>query len=441
MTSAGGGVAIERDIRWNLFWIALTGALFECGAAFVDAAVVALFVARLTASALAVGAAEAISRFGWLLPQLLAASYAQRLRYRKPIYLVAGWGRAGALGILASVLVLFAEPEPSPGQVGLLTLFFTLWTVFSLVSGLAGVPYNDVVGRAIPADRRSRLLAGRVFVGGALGVGAGVAIRAILGSAEVTPLVSYGLIFAAGAAVLTLSTLCFAAVREPPAPASARRVGFTEFLTDGVRVVRHDARVRLFVLAQLVGGLTTMAAPFYMLQALRLQHAAEADVGTFVAAQTLGALALNPLWGWWGDRAGKLSLLKAVAAASLLGPILAMLLPPLSELAPGVAVPGYVLVFCSQGAVSSGRVVAELGYLMEISPDERRPEYSAYTNALVAPSRLLPLLAGSLVEWMSFHALFGLAAAAVAGRLVVLSRLDRATPRTHPPALGEVGGT
>ena len=43
----------------------------------------------------------------------------------------------------------------------------------------------------------------------------------------------------------------------------------------------------------------------------------------FVAAQAFGALALNPLWGWWGDRRGKFSLLRVVAAISVLSPIVA----------------------------------------------------------------------------------------------------------------------
>ena len=51
-----------------------------------------------------------------------------------------------------------------------------------------------------------------------------------------------------------------------------------------------------------------MATPFYLLQARRLSGVAEAEVGSFVAAQMLGALACNPLWGWWGDRRGKLGL-------------------------------------------------------------------------------------------------------------------------------------
>jgi len=62
---------------------------------------------------------------------------------------------------------------------------------------------------------------------------------------------------------------------------------------------------------------------------------------------------------------------------------------------------------------------------MEISPGTRRPEYSGYMNALVAPSRVLPFVAGALLEVLSFQTLFAVsAAAALLGRLAVLRRLE-----------------
>jgi len=420
---------MKQGLRRNFFWAALSGALFEFGAAFADTGtVVATFVGRLTPSAVAVGATESIARFGWLLPQLVAANYAQGLRYRKPIYLVGGWGRAFCLGLLGAVLLWGNGDQDLP----VLPLFFGLWTIFSFVAGLAGVPYNDIIGRTIPSDRRSRLLAIRVFAGGALGIGAGLSVRAILQRGEESSLAPYGLIFSAGAAVLALSTLCFALLSEPPAPIVRPRSSFSTFLWEGARVVRQDTRFRLFLYAQLLGGLTTMAAPFYVLQARRVSGVAEAEVGTFVAVQTFGALALNPLWGWWGDRRGKLSLLRLLAAISVISPMLAILTPWVSGLSPGLTLPAYAVVFFFLGAVSSGRIIAELGYLMEISPDHRRPEYSGYMNALVAPSRLLPLMAGSLVSLFSFQALFAVAALGVLARLAVLAKLERAS--AAPPA-------
>lgn len=417
-------------LRWNFTWTALSGALFQFGAAFADTGtVVPVFIGRLTPSAFVVGAAESIARYGWLLPQLFTANYAQGLRYRKPIYLLGGWGRAIFLALLAVVLLARPSTSGKNAALSLLIVFFVLWTLFSFISGLAGVPYNDIVGRVIPADRRSRLLAVRFLVGGTLAVGAGFFIRAILQRAGPSSLAPYGLIFGAGAIALGLSTVCFALVREPPAPPDRDRPAFGVFLREGWGVLRKDARFRLFLYAQLLAGMTTMAFPFYILQARRVSGLPEAEVGTLVVAQMLGGLALNPLWGWWGDRYGKLSLLKLLAATSVVSPLVAIALLSLPELSVTGRLAGYAVAFFLVGVTLSGGFIADLGYLMEISPDDRRPEYSGYMNALVAPIRLLPLVAGGLVEILSFQFLFALAVIAVWARLRVLSKLDRSS--TH----------
>jgi len=401
--------------------------------------VVATFLGRLTPSAIAVGAAAAIARFGWLLPQLFAANYAQGVRYRKPIYLLGAGGRAIALGCLAVVLLWSTGLHGS--YFAALTLFFTLWTVFSFISGLSGAAYNDVIGRAIPSEWRSRLLATRLFVGGGLAVVAGLLIRRILHASAEAPLQPYGLIFGAGAVVLALSTLCFAVIREPAAPVGPSRPSFQIFLREGRRVLRHDPRFRLFLYAQLLGGVTKMAIPFYIVQARQVGGLHEMEVGTLLAAQAVGGIAFNPLWGWWGDRRGKLSLLKVLALSSGISPLLAIVLAS-SALPPSAVVAGYAVVFFFVGATVSGEIIGDLGFLMEISPDDRRPEYSGYMNALVAPSRLLPLVGGVLLEVLSFQFLFMLAAgAALLARLAVLWNLDRppaepserSSARTAPP--------
>lgn len=398
---------------------AVNGAFFEFGASFADTGtVVATFLGRLTSGTTAVGAATAIARFGWLLPQLFAARYAQGVEYRKPIYLVGGWGRAVSLGVLAAVLLLWDRLDEAPGVA--LTLFFLIWTLFSFVAGLAGASYNDVIARTIASERRSRLLATRLFVGGVLAVGGGLLIRSILQSSPQPSLRPYGLIFGAGAIVLAVSTTCFAFIREPPAPAAGRRSSFRAFLREGIEVVRRDRGFRLFLYVQVLGGVTRMVIPFYVGQARVVGGLPELEVGTLLAAQAVGGIALNPLWGWWGDHRGKLSLLKALAVTSAVSPLLAIVLPAL-RLSPEGTLAGYALVFFFVGASVSGEIIGDLGYLMEISPDDRRPEYSGYMNALVAPSRLLPFVAGALLEILSFETLFAVAvAAALLGRLAVL---------------------
>jgi len=419
----------DQARRRNFLWAAVNGALFELGASFADTGtVVATFLGRLTPGTVAVGAATAIARFGWLLPQLFAARYAQGVEYRKSIYLVGGWGRAFSLGALAAVLLWWSGLGDAPGLA--LMLFFTIWTFFSFIAGLAGASYNDVIARTIPPEWRSRLLATRLFVGGALAAGGGLLIRSILESSPEPLLRPYGLIFGAGSMVLAASTLCFTFIREPPAPVAGRRSSLPAFLREGIDVVRRDRTFRLFLYVQLLGGVTRMVVPFYIVQARVVGGLPELEVGTLLAAQAIGGIALNPLWGWWGDRRGKLSLLKALAVTSAISPLLAIVLPVL-DLSPDGTLAAYALVFFFVGASVSGEIIGDLGYLMEISPDDRRPEYSGYMNALVAPSRLLPFVVGALLEILSFQAVFAVAAAAaLLGRLAVLRSLE--PPRAGP---------
>jgi len=78
------------------FWrISTAGIFFQGGAAAVDSStIVAALVYGLTGSPFAVGAAAAISRYGWLFPQLFVAYFAQRRQRRMPFYIFGAFGRA-----------------------------------------------------------------------------------------------------------------------------------------------------------------------------------------------------------------------------------------------------------------------------------------------------------------------------------------------------------
>ncbi len=63
---------------------------------------------------------------------------------------------------------------------------------------------------------------------------------------------------------------------------------------------------------------------------------------------------------------------------------------------------------------------------MEISPDDRRPAYSAYFNALAAPAAVLPLVGATIADLISLEAVFPLAIAAAAIQLGLLHKLRTA---------------
>ena len=410
----------EETAGGAVFWkITGAGAAFQAGSSAVDSAtIVASLVNHLTGSVYAVGAASAVLRLGWLLPQLIVGFLAQRARRRMPYYVAGAFGRAGCLALIALMLA-FASDSTS-GTVAI--AFLALWTLYAFVSGIVAVPYNDIVGRSIPSGARSRMLAWRFFGGGVLALGVTAIIHRLLATEAL--FTAYALIFAMASALMLLSSFSFVAAGEPPtAPERESKTapGFGPFLAGGWAVLQSDGRFRLFLYSQWLGGATLMALPFYVVAAANVGLGVT-DVAILLAAQTGGALASNALWGRIGDRYGKLALLRSVGWFRLAPPVGALVIfatatnPPLAA---------FAVLFVAIGALTNGMTIGYLGYLMEISPDAQRPAYSAYFNALASPAALLPLAGALIADTLSLAAVFVAAILAAAAQLALYARLRR----------------
>ncbi len=162
--------------------------------------------------------------------------------------------------------------------------------------------------------------------------------------------------------------------------------------------------------------------PFYVLQAT----GPASNVAILLGAQTVGALLSNPLWGWWGDRRGKRELLELVAALGTVAPALALGWLAGGERLGMVELAYFVPVFVLLGAVGNGSTIAYLGYLMEISPDDRRPAYSGFFNTLAAPAALLPMVGGAIAQAGSYATVFALSLAAAVVQFLTVRSLRRA---------------
>ena len=405
----------------STFWkIAGAGAAFQAGSSAVDTAtVVASFVHQLTGNVFAVGAASAVVRLGWLLPQIVVGFLAQRARRRMPFYMVGAFGRAISLALIA-IFLWGAVDLPLSATAG---VFLALWTVYAFVSGIVAVPYNDIVGRSIAPIARSRMLAWRFFGGGILALGVAAIIHQILATWPV--LTAHALIFTLASVLMLVSSVCFVSAGEPPLPPkNAESSGdFYSFLLEGWNTLRTDEQFRMFLYTQWLGGATLMALPFYVVAASDLGLKLE-DVAVLLGAQTAGALASNALWGRIGDGYGKLQLLQVVSVVRLLPPLGALALLAI-DLDTGVRIAAFALLFAAIGALINGMTIGYLGYLMEISPDDRRPAYSAYFNSFASPAALLPIAGAAIVQTISIHALFIAAIFAAAAQLFILQRIAR----------------
>ncbi len=413
--------------------VAAAGIAFQAGSAAIDSAtIMAALVFQLTGSPVLVGAVTAILRFGWLFPQLLVGFLVQRDGSSMRYYVLGAFGRASCMAVLA--LVLHAGAHWTAGM--LAGAVMVLWTVYAFVSGIVAVPYNDIVARSVPSERRSRLLATRFFGGGVLALGIAAMADRLVGTWPF-PL-SYAAIIAMASGLMFLSSVIFTSMGEPAAERrQPTRPGFFRYLKDGRETFRTDNRFRRFVFAQWCGGAVLMAMPFYVVQASASGFSLD-RVAWLLGAQTAGALLSNALWGWWGDRRGKASLLRTIALGRTVPPA-AIILLSFFGLPEGSshALIVFSVLFFLLGALANGLTIAVIGFLMEISPAHLRPAYSGYFNALTAPAFLLPLLAGFLAGQFGLNAVFIISLVAALLQSLILMRIDR-RPQAVPANDGTV---
>jgi MFS family permease len=400
------------------------GVTFQAASAAVDSStIMAALVHQLTGSPVAVGAVTAVLRVGWLLPQLFVGFLAERHASSMKYYVIGGFGRAACLIALAATLYFGA----GMGGDRLVALVLLLWTAYAFVSGIVAVPYNDIVARSISSERRSRLLGARFFGGGVLALAVAVAADALVGRMAFPG--SYAAIIAMASALMFVSAIVFVVMGEPKTSPTARRTtAFGAYLREGADTFRTDRLFRLFVFAQWAGGAVLLAAPFYVVQAFETGFVVM-DVAWLLGGQTAGALASNALWGWWGDRLGKGSLLQAVVLGRLMPPGLIVLLAVFGDLSPTVLFGVYLGIFFVLGALANGLTIAVIGFLMEISPADRRPSYSGYFNSLTAPAYLFPILGGIIASFTNLGVVFmiSLIAGVIQAICVVRIRSSRST--------------
>jgi len=407
------------------YWLGVfNGVVFTTGVAFVDpATVLPTFVSRLTDSGVAVGLIYAIGMGGWYLPQLLAASYAQPMPHKRPLYMLAVYLRGTGWAIAIPAVYLLARTHPALALAG----FFLGYSMFALGGGLGGIAFLDMVAKTVSPNQLGSFFGNRQFWGAAGGIAVGLLVKAVLGSDRLSFPTDYCLLMVLALANFIPGWAAFALVKEPAGRAGESQP-FHSFVRAAPRLIREQRDYRLLLAARLLIGATGIALPFYIVYCRRVLGMQESVAGTYLSVQMAGSVLAVPLWAHLNDRRGPRALMIVIGAVSLVIPALAVL----SSLLPHHALAGRLLfgvVFFALAAAGAGSFMASTNYLFAIAPEPERPLYIGVLNTLFALTIFLPMLGGMLVRAGLFRGLFALAVVAGAAGLLAAVRL----PAQGPP--------
>ena len=389
------------------------GVLYVLGTYFISrATVIPSFFSHLTHSSALIGIVSQFESIGWYLPQFFTATYVVHYTRKLPIYRMATWLRGTMFFGMALVTLLV--PNPAWLLVGVMALY----AIFTAGSGISGIVFLDLVAKTIPPTRRGRFFALRASYGALLSATVGAAVISYVLSRFLFP-TNFGLVFAIGATIATSGLTLMAIMREPRSASVPEARTLRDQIRTGREILRTDRRYLAYLRARLLMATWSISIPFIVLFANSHLGFETGDLGLFIAADCIGVVIGSFFWERLTDRRSSKVCLEWVTILSAVMPltVIAYLLLPLPRML-------FPAVFAIASAVDSGTGIGGLTYLIEIAPERERSTYIGLFHTLMALPSFLAALAGALLDFAGFGALYGIVLTLSLLGLIAVSKLE-----------------
>jgi len=393
----------KRNFRLFL----INGIFTRIGFRLVDSSMVlAAFVKELTGSNVMVGLTSSTVRAGWMWPQLLVSNLLEHRPRKMPFYIFGVATRAISWIFILALTLSIGDQN----YLLLFMCFYALYFTAGSALGISTLPYNDIVAKSIPAQKRARLFSLRQLIGGGFGIGVGVLIKYILNEGFFLSFPdNYAVIFGLATLMMIGGSVAFVLVKEPIHPVHDERRPFWQHLKRGAHFLKVDRDYRYFMIFRIASTFGSMCTPFYALYALDSVGLGvpKATIGSFIAIGSISGVLSNVLWGYMGEKYGSKSLLIASSCLACITPIIAA---SARYLPASHQIEFYFLVFIASQAFMSGSMIAYMTYTLNLAPSKSRPTYLGFLNTLMFPMSFVPVLAGALLNVMPYETMFLLSA-------------------------------
>lgn len=386
-------VEIRKYLRRNFIANLLDGGFFGFAIGFASfVTVIPLFVNTLTDSAILIGLIPSIHYMGWQLPQILIANRVSRLRaYRPMVVLYTLQERIPFL-----LLALVAWKVSLIGKQAALILTFLLLIWQGLGGGFTAAPWQSMIGKIFPADRRGTFYGLQSSAANMLASLSAVIAGLILERYHSNN--GFAICFLLATFFMVLSWISVAQTREPEHEVAGDPVSRGDFWLQIGQILKRDANFRWFLYVRMLSQLSTMGFAFYTVYAVRQLRMSELTVGLMTSVFLGSQIVASPLMGWLGDRWSHRALMEIGLASAALSGLLAWLAPSPSW---------FFLVFTLAGIASSSLWTIALAMILDFGTPADRPSYIGLANSLVAPATIIaPIIGGALASLWGYSAAF-----------------------------------
>jgi len=398
---------LGRNFRWNFLACSMDNGLFMTALSMLSTTtILPAFVMNLTPSYVLIGLISTISVAGWSLPQVLGAHYVAKFPVKKDMIVVVTALERSPWLVFGLFLMFF----PSTGANTILALFFLVFSITAVVSGLLTPAWLEMIAKIIPTRWRGKFFGFSFFVGSVVGMFGGLLAGFLLESHGFP--YGFAYCFLVAFCLQVCSWVFLAVVREPEDPVAGEVTSFRRYLADLPSILRSDRNFKLYLISSIVLSLGALGSPFYIVAAISDLKPSGELIGLFTALLMGGQAFTSVLWGLLGDRHGHKKVLQ-------LGAMIELFASALAAFASSTLT--YGLVFLLSGVSLSAFTVSGISIILEFSAPEKRPIYVGLMNTLRSPFQAIaPLLGGALADTVPFRTIFLLGATVVAIGLMLL---------------------
>lgn len=401
-----------KVVPGNFLLILLTQFLTKLGDAVANPKIVLPWILEAVGSPLyLLGFLVPIRESGSLVPQLIIAGYVRRQAVRKWSWVIGSLLQA--LAVIAMGLVAWKVTGAAAGWSILLLL-----ALFSLARGLCSVASKDVMGKAIPKNRRGKVNGWSASLAGLVTLGGGVLL---LNSSDLmSSPAHYGVLMGVAGGFWLLAAGFYSYVREYPGATEGGVNAFSEALTR-LDILRTDRPFRRFVIVRALFLCSALTAPYYVVLAQQSLGSPGWLLGLFIVASGAASLVSGPVWGHFADLSSKRVMSLSALLAALLGIgiwLMAALKPDWLQTLWLLPLCYFLLSIAHQG-VRIGRKT----YIIDLAEGNRRTDYVAVSNTLIGIVLLIMGISGALTSIIGLSdiilllSLLGVAGVLISNRL------------------------
>ena len=351
-----------------------------------------LIITHFGGGSILIGFFSSLLRGGAILVQLYAAFHAQSYPKMLPYFRKVLITRFFAWLFIGVVFLIVGDSNPT----------FTLWSmgiglfIFSFSAGFGAIYFKEIVAKIFTHKFRGKTMSTRQFFSGLGAIISGTVAGYILQTYDAP--FSFGILFVFSAFIMGFGYISIGTVAEPIKKKIAQKEkSFKLFLQNAYKTLQSDKQLKIQVTTFLLAYSYLFALPFIIVDAKTKISLDGTAIGMIITAQMVGAMLSNLIWGKLSF-AGKN---KLIANITISMTILAMFLAFVAN-----SLYFYMLIFFIVGASMDGNRISSGNLLLIISPEEKRPVYSALQMNIVSLGMFFSIIGGVILSLTNYNILY-----------------------------------